>query len=149
MKHQVLTMEQMKHLKKLGVDTSKSSMCWVRESGGEDYMVTAHDEFCYEMSCLDPVPTFTLQDMLEMMPPNLYVKKDQILLKYEHSIDYMTRMCLTTASGVSFCLYGDTNYKHKGIWVLSEFRGDTTLEASYNMLCWLAKNNLLGKEKKG
>lgn len=72
MKDQVLNIGQMKSLVELGIDTSKASMCWIKNTDGDDtenlYMLSVHNEWCYEMSCLSPVPTFTLQDLIELLP---------------------------------------------------------------------------------
>lgn len=72
MKNQVLSIEQMRHLQKLGVDTSKASMMyhfWVGKKYQNCFLLsvdiaTPHDS--------ENVPTFTLQNMLEMMPPYFY-----------------------------------------------------------------------------
>ena len=73
MKDQVLSIEQMQKLKELGIDASKASMCYVFfESDGSKYTdIVVHDESCYEMACMNPIPTFTLQDIIELIPENL------------------------------------------------------------------------------
>lgn len=54
MKDQVLSISQMRHLRDLGVDTSKASMCWLREPNNHTlYEVFCTNDDCYEMSCLD------------------------------------------------------------------------------------------------
>lgn len=72
MKDQVLNIGQMKSLVELGVDTSKASMCWIKNTDGDEteniYMLSVHNEWCYEMSCLSPIPAFTLQDILKLLP---------------------------------------------------------------------------------
>ena len=77
MKDQVLSIEQMHKLAELGVDISKASMCYVFfESDGQKYTdIVVHDESCYEMACMNSMPTFTLQDMIELMP-NKAIKDD-------------------------------------------------------------------------
>lgn len=127
MKDQVLSIEQMKHLYELGVDTSNASMCWVNDPEG-NRMIEVHDEFCYEMSCLDPVPTFTLQDMLEIMPAEL--KGFDLVLFINNHIQYEK---------------WDGKNEAK---ILVQFSENTLLDTAYCMLCWLAENNLLGKEEK-
>lgn len=65
----------MKSLIQLGLDTSKASMCWIKNTDGDEtenkYMLSVHNEWCYEMSCLSPIPTFTLQDILELLPKEI------------------------------------------------------------------------------
>jgi len=75
MKDQVLSIGQMKSLTELRVDTSKASMCWIKNTDGDEtenmYMLSVHNEWCYEMSCLSPVPTFTLQDIIKLLPKQI------------------------------------------------------------------------------
>lgn len=135
MKNQVLSIEQMKHLKELGVDASEASMCWVQEPDRGKYALTEHGRFCYEMGCLQPFPTFTLHDMLKCMPKIIYEKSTQKYanLNLEFTKDKVG-ICYLVGSYIMFKDYRAT--------------GKTILEAVYNMLCWLAENNLLGKEKR-
>lgn len=56
----------MEHLKELGLDTSKASMCWTTFNG--DTMLQVHDDYCYESASLHPIPTFNLQDILKLLP---------------------------------------------------------------------------------
>ena len=83
MKDQVLSIEKMQKLKELGIDISKASMCYVFfESDGSKYTdIVVHDESCYEMACMNPIPTFTLQDIIELMPDNV---------KYEGNSYYLS-----------------------------------------------------------
>ncbi len=51
-------------LANLGVDISDASMCWVQEPNEKNFRLVVHDEYCYEMGCLNPVPAYTLQDLI-------------------------------------------------------------------------------------
>lgn len=127
MKDQVLSIEQMKHLYELGVDTSNASMCWVNDPEG-NRMIEVHDEFCYEMSFLHPVPAFTLQEIIELLP-NVIMKDGDIY-----------KLC----------------FERQGKnWVVYYYRADTTeliykecetiIESTYELLCWCAENGYLNK----
>lgn len=79
----MLSIEQMQHLKELGVDTSKASMYWVRLVRlpnvknkekevlidwfldlQKEHMHVGYDEYeCF--------PTFTLQDVLDLLPKEI------------------------------------------------------------------------------
>lgn len=63
-----LSIEKMIVLEKIGFDTSDASMCWVKDPNGKRYHLSLHDEFCYEVPCLDPVPAYTLEDILLKFP---------------------------------------------------------------------------------
>lgn len=121
MKKQVLSPEQMQTLIDLGVDVSGASMCWVKntdfcESEYRGRILAIHDEFCYELSCLEPIPTLDLSDILEIFP-----KK----------IKEMPLTITLFADGISHVMY-----KHS-----CGFSGRNPLEAAYQMLLWCIENN--------
>lgn len=71
MKDQVTSIEQSKRLIELGVPAEKASMCWVKDPNENEYYLAVHDEYCYEVACLEPVPAFTVADLLEKVFPNV------------------------------------------------------------------------------
>lgn len=68
MHNQTTTIEQSRRLLELGVPAERASMCWVKDSNEGEYSLCLHDEFCYEVAALEPVPAFTVADLLGMMP---------------------------------------------------------------------------------
>lgn len=68
MKDQVTSIEQSKRLIELGVPAEKASMCWVKDPNENEYYLAVHDEYCYEVACLEPVPAFTVADLLAVLP---------------------------------------------------------------------------------
>ena len=64
---QVLTPEQMRHLSELGCSTRKASMCLIRDTEGNRHL-SVHDEYCYEAAYMNPIPVYTLADIIEMLP---------------------------------------------------------------------------------
>lgn len=71
MKNQVLSIEQMQNLHKLGVDTSEASMCWCVNSRGFYELQSIASVNNYDVRT-DSIPTFTLQEALD------YLKKIDI-----------------------------------------------------------------------
>lgn len=79
---QVLSIEQMKHLQELGLDTSDASIYWARVSHGSRiddkskgvWFLSLHKEFqtCGFMS-YEIFPTYTLQDILDKLPESVQV----------------------------------------------------------------------------
>ena len=71
---QVLSIEQVQELQELGFDVKKyASMCWITYTSDEDpykkeYNLSIHDEFCYESASLEPTPTMTIGDIIEVLP---------------------------------------------------------------------------------
>lgn len=126
MKDQVLSIEQMQKLKDLGVDISKASMCYVFfESDGSKYTdIVVHDESCYEMACMNPMPTFTLQDIIELMP-NCIIHPEYAKCFLNFGKKYI---CYTS-------IHSGTDIGVKS--------SDSILGNAYNMLVWLAENKYI------
>ena len=123
---QVLSIEQMKHLQELGVDTSDASMCWV---AGEDA-----DEVEWNLiipnNFLMPynIPTYTIGDLIEKLPKHFYIKEAQI------------SMVAINGSGAFQVCYDK---------VPKSCKSDGTIKnALYKLLCWVAEKHkeLLNKK---
>lgn len=70
---QALSISQMQELQELGIDISNASMCWIRCTDGNKvfpYIPKFRDIFENRRESLHDVitPTFSLQDILEMLP---------------------------------------------------------------------------------
>lgn len=193
MKNQVLSIEQMKHLKELGVDTSNTSavLLFYDEEGDcvgwdveYDYkdQVFKHLNYLYEVwmpcrieivdaetgnydhSFRDECGTFTLQDILNVMPKTIEVKDERLYLEcglYDESnksvkgvlsIDFVSNAVSYNVYGyegvdlripysVSSYSDGDGGFCHE--FCDTPVNGDTLLESAYQMLCWLAENGYL------
>ncbi len=72
----------MKELAKLGVDISDASMCWIQEPNEKNYRLVVHDEYCYEMGALNPVPAYTLQDLIIKLKGEVSRFDPEILSEY-------------------------------------------------------------------
>lgn len=87
-KKQVLSIEQMQHLKRLGLDTSDATMCWIKTPKGRD--VAFNDDWIDRReSLLDPIPAYTLQDILAKLPNRIEIKDDEFDLNirfYNNSV---------------------------------------------------------------
>ena len=74
---QVLSIEQVRELQELGFDVERyASMCWVTYTSDEEpyekeYSLSILDEFCYESASLEPTPTMTIGDIIEVLPENI------------------------------------------------------------------------------
>lgn len=120
---QVLSVEQMKHLQELGLDTSDGSMCWCYAlSYKEDVINQKRDSAFWEI-----IPTYTLQDILDKMPR------------------YINVFCITYKLCVEPLFAGP--------WAISYQRGisepfifkvaGNLLDAAYEMLCWCIENGYI------
>ena len=117
---QVLSIEQMKHLQKLGVDTSDASMCWLRydADGKVKHYVSSNRGKC--ASC----PTYTIGDLIEKLPKDI------------------DGSCLLIEFCASDLGYGDWDCGELyGINAQQKFNDKSLKEALYDLLCWVAENH--------
>ena len=134
---QVLSLEQMKHLQELGVDTSDASMCWLRyDVGGvvKQY-VEINDVKWHEWSRATPYPTYTAGDLFRKLPSSL-------------KCDYLNSWIAIHTDGCNDPLIS-ASYEFEYNNTEGKQVGDTIEEALYNLLCWIAINRkeLLGIKK--
>ena len=129
MKNQVLSVGQIQHLKKLGVNTSKASIYWVRRSHGSrindsskgNWFLSLQKEFMgVGFTAHEVIPTFTLQDIIDILPGSI---DNNVLTIRKH------------VNGVSIS-YEDTYTRS----ILSIFEKEDIIEAAYEMLVWCVKN---------
>ena len=125
---QVLSIEQMKHLKELGLDTSDASMCFEwNESDSDNMVVTSPDadtNYDYYHG------TYTLQDILNKLPCFI---GNQVFTIHK-LVDSYT------------CLYIEL-YTRSFINITE---GEELIDAAYDMLCWCIENGYVkvGEEEK-
>lgn len=133
---QVLSIDQMKHLRELGLDTSDASMYWARVSHGSrvddkskgKWFLSLQKEFqvCGFMS-YESIPTYTLQDILDKLPP--------VIKKY---------FCLSIRVS-EYKKMWHVEYEGAGC-ILSYFHLKNLIDAAYEMFCWCVENGYIGKE---
>ena len=116
MDKQVLSIEQMQELEKLGIDTTKASMCW---NTYDSFLIANNSDLknAFNYSDDDWVPTFTLQDILEMLPKMIHNEFLELIISVEYYICRYKNVC--------------------------NLGGDNPLEAAFNMLIWCKQNNYI------
>lgn len=122
---QTLTPEQMRNLSELGRSTRNASMCLIRDTEGNRHL-SVHDEYCYEASYMNPIPVYTLADIIEMLPKKIMVGK----LKYEISI-------YTIDGKWAVDYYSETDAD-----IQSE-ECESLIDAVYSRLCWCLENKYI------
>ena len=133
MTKQVLDVHQMQHLQELGLDTSNASMCWLKTPNGRD--LTFNDEWInLDESILDPVPAYTLQDVLDALPKD--ISKDGCTWYASLYIDFENNRIA----------YGNTD--RYGFEIYHEIMIEKDLiYAAYSMLCWAIDNKFVETNK--
>ena len=131
---QVLSIEQMKHLQELGVDTSDASMYWIRAKriiGKQRNNVLDNEMGKWRLSlsksivhsvdwAVESVPTYTIGDLIEKLPKHFYVEASPISMA-------------TVNRGEVFAM---EYYK-----VPRSYRqGSNIKDVLYKLLCWIAEN---------
>ena len=128
---QVLSREQMAHLRELGIDTSDASLCWdwSDEDGGWvlGFMSPLLQEISNPPYSEGPFPAYTTGDLFRKLPSSL-------------KCDYLDSWIAIHSDGSDDPLisasYEFEYNNNKGKQV-----GDTIEEALYNLLCWVAINH--------
>ena len=104
---QVLSIEQVRELQELGFNVeTHSSMCWVAYTSDEEPYEKEHslsilDEFCYESASLEPIPTMTIGDIIDILP----IEIDEYVLD-------MNRKYVSYGNNQNSLYYG---YRHRFI----------------------------------
>lgn len=130
---QVLSIEQMQHLKKLGVDDSKASVYWHNVVKFEKKKHA--NEWILSLSISVPlkvktVPTFTLQDILDLLPHRI---KGEELCTKKRNINGSTAWSVAYRD-----VFGQS---------LNTMFSENLIDAAYEMLCWVVENGYLEKNK--
>ena len=122
---QVLSIEQMKHLQELGVDTSDASMVWVKQEPSQN----SDDEFVpwkvfvfkdwmkYYIGAETFILTYTIGDLIEKLP------KDVRNYDLEIHCDFN---CL------GYAARSDFEYS---------IEYDRLIDGLYDLLCWVSENH--------
>lgn len=124
---QVLSIEQLLHLKELGLDTSDGSMCFEWNESDLDIMiVTSPDADTNYDYCRK---TYTLQDILDKLP--CFIGKE--VLTMQKLADSYT------------CLYMEPYSRS----IIKITESKEPIDAAYEMLCWCIENGYVkvGKEE--
>lgn len=126
MSKQVLDIQQMQHLKELGVDTRTASLCWVCLLS-EPYLSFYDKE--YPQKDTKVIPSFTLQDILDLLPTEIEKENRNYQLevfrnpqRYFVSYYWLDNL-LISLNEVEF------------------------IDAAYEMLCWCVENGYVDTKK--
>lgn len=140
MSKQVLDIEQMKHLKELGVDTSNVDFFYERNKSEDNNGFIIDNKWrlkskegidCFGLERYDIVPVFTLQEILNVLPK--YISKNQVI--YALTIWYSK-----SANNWLIAYYDMHN-------VIELYMDEELIDAAYNLLCWCIENGYIETNK--
>lgn len=128
----VLSVEQMKYLRELGLNTSDASMCYCCFYGNieeeweleiyEDVINQKRDSTFWEI-----VPTYTFQDIIELLPKEIKIVTDYYLTISTYDCDVWS---------IYYSMSDEFDY-------YKEFKSDSLIDAAYEMLCWCIENGYI------
>lgn len=136
---QCLSIEQMRHLKGLGVDTNKANMLWIKPQEGVyfvhdpnlsdgEWMLSINVENDRVKALCEVVPTFTLQDILDKLPSYITYNDEEYQLQ-------ILPPCIC---------YRYVNYTFDDLYYKNNV---DILENAYKILCWVIENGYIRKEE--
>ena len=129
---QVLSIEQMKHLQELGLDTSNASMCLCcfRENIDEEWELEIYEDVINQKrdsTFWEIIPTFTLQDIMQKLPPFINI----------------CMLHIYPAADLWYFVYMNSYTRT----ILSTKYSPDIMNAAYQMLCWVIENGHLETNK--
>ena len=120
MKKQALSIEQMNHLRKLGLDTRDASFCWSVRTGLPNLLIPYNDEVFERCAVTMTMPAYTLQDLLDKLPE---------LIDME---DYVYWLYIDMSIGNMYY----ERYDCELLKVVRANNGKSLLDTAYEMLVW-------------
>lgn len=130
---QVLSREQMAHLKELGVDTSDASMMWVwiLDKESEGWAIYINNSIMKSIASMSDdgakrfIPTYTIGDLIEKLPRYIDERRETYLSITNIESLGEWRVCYMAEWG------SETDW----------FMSPNVLTALYDCLCWVAENH--------
>ena len=125
---QVLSIEQMKHLQELGVDTSDATLAWFMSPNTNQWKIKVKDNFAHELLLMfSPeryIPTYTTGDLIEKLPK--IIGDYRLLIDWDSEIVYYQDWS------------GEEVLDHIGEY---GFTDRPIIDALCDCMCWVAENH--------
>lgn len=134
MRNQVLSVEQMLKLQRLGIDISSAGMCWCSPTGNEKWELEIHEDVINQKrdsAFWEIISTYTLQNILDKLPTLIIISSDFYKICIEPSCGYWD----------IYIYY----YKSDATELISK-KSENIIDAAYETICWCVENGYIGKE---
>lgn len=128
---QILDIKQMQHLRSLGIDDRHATFCRVITEKGIAKTMW-HCLKCYNVKYRMIIPTFTLQDILDLLPKEI-IDKD----------GYCNILNIGTFNNDWYLCYELSNEFEP----LIAFENESIIDAAYDLLCWCVENGYIKTNK--
>jgi len=145
---QVLSIEQMQHLNKLGLELGETMCYWARlidynpksqEHYGKWILVIGNNQQHVGLTGWEFVPAYTLQDILEKLPESIKDDENEMF----RSTVYWYYLTISPSWTVSY--EEGKNFLEP----IKFFASESLLKSAYEMLCWCIEKGFIktGKEE--
>lgn len=128
---QVLSREQMAHLKELGIDTSDASMAWFMSPKTKQWKIKVKNNFSHELLLrLSPgryIPAYTTGDLIRKLPSSL-------------KNEWLSSFLSISTDGCDEPFYS-VCYEEEFNNIQGRQTGERVEDALYNLLCWVAEKH--------
>lgn len=131
MSKQVLSVEQMQHLKELGLEF-KFTMFYhtrIKCDKNDEWDLTTVNELSEYM--FEQIPAYTLQDILDVLPKVIC-----------DSYDYYLNLGVNSNNKLWTASYDNLDTQ----WVFKYINDKTPIDAAYKLLCWAIENGYVENE---
>ena len=123
----------LKYLRELGLNTSDASMCYCCFYGNieEEWELEIYEDVINQKrdsTFLDIVPTYTFQEIIELLPKEIKTVTDTYYLTIS------TYDC--DVWSIYYSMSDEFDY-------YKEFKSDSLIDAAYEMLCWCIENGYI------
>lgn len=113
-------------------------MCLIRDTEGNRHL-SVHDEYCYEAAYMNPIPVYTLADIIEMLPSTVNTGGDEYWLDFGKT-NLPVEIDTYYAGYISL-------FDHKLVYYGSS-KDYELIDVAYKMLCWCLENKYIETKEK-
>lgn len=133
MKKQALSIAQMNHLRKLGLDTRDASFCWSVRTGLPNLLLPYNDKVFERCAVTITMPAYTLQDLLDKLPEGIDME------------DYVYWLYIDMSIGNMYY----ERYDCELLKVVRANNGKSLLDVAYELLVWCIEEGYVKTEGGG
>ena len=132
MSKQVLDLEQMLHLRELGLELKETTLIYAGGGGKYGLFLTRQiDKILWEST----YPAYTLQDVLDALP---------IEIKYK---DKRCWLCIELADEMIGYYYENARFEHRWVYYEVVMIDESLIDAVYKLLCWAIEQGYVETNK--
>lgn len=146
MSKQCLDVQQMQHLQEMGLNLGETLLYWCRIHDNRPRAATRYGEWTLCKGHSQPtvstcgweyIPSYTLQDVLKLLPEELKPNQKRYWLR----IDMSDRAIYYYHESTNLIEYRDVVFNY------DDDNDESLIDAAYEMLCWAIENKFVETDK--